>query len=150
MKILSRKQQIECIKRLNSIRIITDDMNEKAYGEEVKKWAENVEYLADNIIEIANIVYGIQGMQVIEYFVRKDMSEQLKEQYKEDTNLKDTIREIHDNVAQEMYCKGVDDFVEKVELKYLGVNPDELYEKYYPREICEQIKEIAKQLKEQK
>ena len=71
------------------------------------------------------------------------------EQYKADTNLKDTIREIHDRVAQEMYCKGIDDFVEKVELKYLGVNPDELYEKYYPREICEQIKEIAKQLKEQ-
>ena len=62
------------------------------------------------------------------------------------TNIKDIIRrEIHDNVAQEMYCKGIDDFVEKVELKYLGVNPDELYEKYYPR----QIKEIAKQLKEQ-
>ena len=71
------------------------------------------------------------------------------EQYKADTNLKDTIREIHDRVAQEMYCKGIDDFVEKVELKYLGVNPDELYEKYYPREICEQIKEIAKRLKEQ-
>lgn len=69
------------------------------------------------------------------------------EQYKADTNLKDTIREIHDNVAQEMYCKGIDDFVEKVKLKYLGVNPDELYEKYYPREICEQIKEIAKELK---
>ena len=66
------------------------------------------------------------------------------------TNIKDIIRrEIYDNVAQEMYCKGIDDFVEKVELKYLGVNPDELYEKYYPREICEQIKEIAKQLKEQ-
>ena len=69
------------------------------------------------------------------------------EQYKADTNLKDTIREIHDNVAREIYCKGVDDFVEKVELKYLGVNPDELYEKYYPREICEQIKKIAEQLK---
>ena len=69
------------------------------------------------------------------------------EQYKANMNLKNTIREIHDNVAQEMYCKGIDDFVEKVELKYLGVNPDELYEKYYPREICEQIKEIAKQLK---
>ena len=66
------------------------------------------------------------------------------------TNIKDIIRrEIYDNVAQEMYCKGIDDFVKKVELKYLGVNPDELYEKYYPREICEQIKEIAKQLKEQ-
>ena len=69
------------------------------------------------------------------------------EQYKADTNLKDTIKDIHDNVAQEMYYKGIDDFVEKVELKYLGVNPDELYEKYYPREICEQIKKIAKQLK---
>ena len=29
-------------------------------------------------------------------------------------NLADTIREIHDNVAQEMYCKGIDDFVHKI------------------------------------
>ena len=36
------------------------------------------------------------------------------EQYKADTNLKDTIREIHDNVAQEMYCKGIDDVVIKI------------------------------------
>ena len=36
------------------------------------------------------------------------------EQYKADTNLKDTIREIHDNVAREMYCKGIDDFVHKI------------------------------------
>ena len=50
---------------------------------------------------------------------------------------------------KEIYNNALDDFVEKVELKYLGVHPDELYEKYYPREICEQIKEIAKQLKEQ-
>ena len=71
----------------------------------------------------------------------------LNEKINTDTRLKETIKDIHDNVAQEMYCKGIDDFVEKVELKYLGVNPDELYEKYYPREICEQIKEIAKQLK---
>ena len=34
------------------------------------------------------------------------------EKYKADTNLKDTIREIHDNVAQEMYCKGIDDLIE--------------------------------------
>ena len=140
MKILSRKQQIECIKRLNSIRIITDDMNEKAYGEEVKKWAENVEYLADNIIEIANIVYGIQGMQVIDYFVRKDMSEQLKEQYKADTNLKDTIREIHDNVAQEMYCKGIDDMCTEIS-------------SYYTYGYCGNVIdvfEIAEKLKENK
>lgn len=69
------------------------------------------------------------------------------EQYKENVKLKDTIKNIHDSVSIQMYCKGIDDFVEKVELKYLGVNPDELYEKYYPMEICEQIKEIAKQLK---
>ena len=36
------------------------------------------------------------------------------EQYKADTDLKDTIRDIHDNVAKEMYCKGIDDFVHKV------------------------------------
>ena len=47
----------------------------------------------------------------------------------------------------EIRNKAIDDFVEKVELKYLGVHPDELYEKYYPIEICKQIKEIAEQLK---
>ena len=36
------------------------------------------------------------------------------EQYKADTNLKDTIREIHDRVATEMYCKGIDELVQKV------------------------------------
>lgn len=36
---------------------------------------------------------------------------QVIEQYKANTNLKDTIRDIHDNVSQEMYCKGIDDMV---------------------------------------
>ena len=45
------------------------------------------------------------------------------------------------------YKKAIDDFVEKVKLKYLGVHPDDLYEKYYPREICKQIKRLAEQLK---
>ena len=36
------------------------------------------------------------------------------EQYKADTNLKDTIREIHDNVAREMYCKGIDDMCNEI------------------------------------
>ena len=36
------------------------------------------------------------------------------EKYKADTNLKDTIKDIHDNVAQEMYCKGIDDLTEKL------------------------------------
>ena len=36
------------------------------------------------------------------------------EQYKADTNLKGTIKEIHNNVAREMYCRGIDDLREKL------------------------------------
>ena len=36
------------------------------------------------------------------------------EQYKADTNLKDTIKDIHDNVSQEMYCKGIDDMCTEI------------------------------------
>ena len=43
-----------------------------------------------------------------------DYEKHVIEQYKADTNLKDTIKDIHDNVAQEMYCKGIDDVVRKV------------------------------------
>lgn len=46
-----------------------------------------------------------------------------------------------------MYNKGINDLVEKIELKYLGVHPDELYDRYYPIEICKQVNELAEQLK---
>ena len=36
------------------------------------------------------------------------------EQYKADTELKETIRDIHDNVAREMYCKGIDDMFKEI------------------------------------
>ena len=62
-------------------------------------------------------------------------------------SVKDKIDELS-KYAESQYNKAIDDFIEKVELKYLGVHPDELYEKYYPREICKQIKELAEQLKE--
>ena len=42
------------------------------------------------------------------------MTVALKIKLKTDTNLKNTIREIHDNVAQEMYCKGIDDLTERL------------------------------------
>ena len=60
------------------------------------------------------------------------------EQYKANTNLKDTIREIHDNVAKEMYCKGIDDLTEK--LKDYFVIPHD----------ARVIEMIATQLKENK
>ena len=40
-----------------------------------------------------------------------DYYNKLNEKINTDTRLNDTIREIHDNVAHEMYCKGIDDFV---------------------------------------
>ena len=43
-----------------------------------------------------------------------DYEKHVIEQYKADTNLKDTIREIHDNVAREMYCKGIDDLCNEI------------------------------------
>ena len=54
-----------------------------------------------------------------------------------DTRLKETIREIHDNVAKEMYCKGVDDLTER--LKDYFVIPHDI----------RVIEMIAEQLKEQ-
>ena len=68
------------------------------------------------------------------------------DQYKEDTNLKDTIREIHDNVAQEMYCKGIDDFANwLVEQGILGnrcISDGEItdYGKVYAKKYKEQLK----------
>ena len=54
------------------------------------------------------------------------------------TNIKDTIREIHDNVAHEMYCMGIDDLTEK--LKDYFVIPHD----------ARVIEMTAEQLKEQK
>ena len=48
---------------------------------------------------------------------------------------------------KEIYNKAINDLVEKIELNYLGVHPDELYEKYYPMEICKQVRKLAEQLK---
>ena len=68
------------------------------------------------------------------------------EQYKADTNLKDTIKDIHDNVAQEMYCKGIDEFANwLVEQGILGnrcISDGEItdYGKVYAKKYKEQLK----------
>lgn len=61
------------------------------------------------------------------------------EQYKADTNLKDTIKDIHDNVAQEMYCKGIDDLCNEI-------STYRIYDEY--GNVIDLL-EIAKRLKEQ-
>ena len=68
------------------------------------------------------------------------------EQYKADTGLNDTIKDIHDNVANEMYCKGIDDFAKwLVEQGILGsrcISDGEItdYGKVYAKKYKEQLK----------
>lgn len=61
------------------------------------------------------------------------------EQYKANTRLNDTIREIHDNVAQEMYCKGIDDLCNEI-------STYRMYDEY--GNVID-VLEIAQRLKEQ-
>ena len=55
-------------------------------------------------------------------------------------NLADTIREIHDCVANEMYCKGIDEFLAKVKEKY----PTAKNALYYLTRIADELKEGVK------
>lgn len=77
MKIITKNKQKECVARLIAIRRITDDMNYISSFENeqlnTKRWADNMEYLADNIIEIANIVGGIPAMVAIANDIKKEM-----------------------------------------------------------------------------
>lgn len=76
MKIIPKNKQRECVVRLIAIRRITDDINYESSlnsGEtNVKKWAENMEYLADNILEIANIIGGVPAMIAIQKDFEKE------------------------------------------------------------------------------
>lgn len=75
-----------------------------------------------------------------------DYEKHVIEQYKADTNLKDTIKDIHDNVAREMYCKAIDEFVKKICEKYTEEERKGNY-KQYCCEIKQNIADIAEQLK---
>ena len=61
-------------------------------------------------------------------------------QYKADTGLNDTIKDIHDSVAQEMYCKGIDDMRKAISA----------YGTYDEYGNVVDVLEIAFKLKEQK
>ena len=76
-----------------------------------------------------------------------DYEKHVIEQYEANTNLKDTIKDIHDNVAREMYCKGIDDFAKwLVKQGILGnrcISDGEItdYGKVYAKKYKEQLKE---------
>ena len=64
---------------------------------------------------------------------------QIIEQYKANINLKDTIKDIHDSVANEMYRKGIDDLCKAISV----------YGTYDEYGNVIDILEIAQRLKEQ-
>ena len=57
-------------------------------------------------------------------------------------NLADTIREIHDCVAKEMYCKGIDDVVIKIK-ECVGMDWE--WDFMFIEQIAEQLKEGDKE-----
>ena len=61
-------------------------------------------------------------------------------------NLTEMIREIHDGVAREMYCKGIDDFVQKVK-EHQYVLSDVINSRDYGM-FTVGIEQIAEELKE--
>ena len=86
-----------------------------------------------------------------------DYYNELNEKINTDTRLKDTIKDIHDNVAQEMYCKGIDDFAKALITMYEKYDIDAVFESsdtYSYTNACyifeQYIKELAEELKEQK
>ena len=87
-----------------------------------------------------------------------DYNNELIEKIDTDTRLNDAIKKILDNIANEMYCKGIDDFVERL-TTYLGIenatkygnkNAEQMrnsYGTFMNYEIAESIEDVAEQLK---
>ena len=63
------------------------------------------------------------------------------EQYRENTKLKDTIRDIHDNVANEIYCKAIEEYKNAL-LKLIKDEQDTRYGYLNEKDI----REVAEQL----
>ena len=61
-------------------------------------------------------------------------------------NLTEMIREIHDGVAREMYCKGVDDLCEEI-CKMIVQSESNGNYRFYAVEIKQSIADLAEQLK---
>ena len=61
-------------------------------------------------------------------------------------NLTEAIREIHDGVAREMYCKGVDDFLTEI-CKMIVQSESNGNYRFYAVEIKQSIADLAEQLK---
>ena len=93
--------------------------------------------------KLLNLICDVHPCVDFNLFFNKWLDEYDKyviEQYKANTRLKDTIKDIHDNVAQEMYCKGIDDLCNEI-------STYRMYDEY--GNVID-VLEIAKRLKENK
>ena len=61
-------------------------------------------------------------------------------------NLTEIIKEIHDGVAREMYCKGIDDFLTEI-CKMIVQSENNGNYRFYAVEIKQSIADLAEQLK---
>ena len=61
-------------------------------------------------------------------------------------NLTEMIREIHDGVAREMYCKGIDDLCKAI-CKMIVQSENNGNYRFYAVEIKQAIADLAEQLK---
>ena len=61
-------------------------------------------------------------------------------------NLTEIIKEIHDGVAREMYCKGIDDFLTEI-CKMIVQSESNGNYRFYAVEIKQSIADLAEQLK---
>ena len=61
-------------------------------------------------------------------------------------NLTEIIREIHDGVAREMYCKGIDDFLKEI-CKMIVQSENNGNYRFYAVEIKQSIADLSEQLK---
>ena len=65
---------------------------------------------------------------------------------KNNLNLTEMIREIHDGVAREMYCKGIDDFLSEI-CKMIVQSESNGNYRFYAVEIKQSIADLAEKLK---
>ena len=65
---------------------------------------------------------------------------------KNNLNLTEMIREIHDGVALEMYCKGIDDFLSEI-CKMIVQSENNGNYRFYAVEIKQSIANLAETLK---
>ena len=69
------------------------------------------------------------------------------EQYKENTDLKNTIREIHDNVSKEMYCKAIEEYKNDL-LKLIKEEQDTRYGYLNEKDIREVADQLISEINE--